>query len=57
MTQLEESEKHWGENLKRLIDEIGLIELDYSEIEDPVKWVKHVRDVQDKKRLGDWIDS
>ena len=51
---LEEIEPHWGKNLQRVIDEIGIVELDYPEIEDSVDWVKHIRNVQDKKRLSDW---
>jgi uncharacterized protein YhaN len=50
----EDSEQHWGQNLQRVIDEIGIVELDYPEIEDSVEWVKHLRNMQDKKRLSDW---
>jgi hypothetical protein len=50
----EDTEQHWGKSLQRVIDEIGIVELDYSEIEDSVEWVQHIRNIQDKKRLGDW---
>lgn len=49
-----ESEKHWGRNLLRLLDELGPIELTHPEIEDPVEWVKQIRREQRQKRLGDW---
>ena len=39
----EQSEGHWGQNLLRLLDEVGEIELDHPEIEDPVEWVKTMR--------------
>lgn len=39
----EEPEEHWGKSLNRLLDEIGLIEFLYPEIEDPVEWVKNLR--------------
>jgi hypothetical protein len=45
---------HWGQNLLRLLDELGPIELTHPEIEDPVEWVKQIRREQDQKRLGDW---
>ena len=45
---------HWGQNLLRLLDELGPIELIHPEIEDPVEWVKQIRREQDQKRLGDW---
>lgn len=44
-TQVEE---HWGENLVRLLDELGTVELDHPEIEDPVEWVKQIRKDQDR---------
>lgn len=47
-------EGHWGQNLLRLLDEIGPIDLIHPEIEDPVEWVKQIRREQDQKRLGDW---
>jgi hypothetical protein len=47
-------EKHWGKNLLRLLDELGPIELDHPEIEDPVEWVKKIRQEQWAHRLGDW---
>ncbi len=47
-------EGHWGQNLLRLLDELGPIELIHPEIEDPVEWVKQIRQEQDRKRLGDW---
>jgi hypothetical protein len=51
----EPPKEHWGKNLLRLLDEIGPIELDYPEIEDPVEWVKQIR--RDQKRNLDWGDE
>lgn len=48
---------HWGQNLLRLLDEIGPIELVHPEIEDPVEWVQQIRKEQRQKRLGDWGDD
>ena len=50
----DEPEEHWGQNLLRLLDELGPIELIHPEIEDPVEWVKQIRREQRQKRLGDW---
>lgn len=47
-------EEHWGKSLNRLMDEIGPIEMNYPEIEDPVEWVKHLRAEERRRRLGDW---
>jgi hypothetical protein len=47
-----EPTEHWGQNLLRLLDEIGPIDLIYPEIEDPVEWVKQIRRDQQQKRLG-----
>jgi hypothetical protein len=47
-------EGHWGQNLLRLLDELGPIELIHPEIEDPVEWVKQIRREQTQRRLGDW---
>ncbi len=47
-------EGHWGQNLLRLLDELGPMELIHPEIEDPVEWVKQIRREQDQKRLDDW---
>ena len=46
----EQPDQHWGRNLLRLLDELGPVELDHPEIEDPVEWVKHIRQEQDKHR-------
>jgi hypothetical protein len=48
------TEEHWGRNLLRLLDELGPIEMKYPEIEDPVEWVKQIRQDEQKQRLGDW---
>ena len=48
------SQEHWGKNLLRLLDELGPIELDHPEIEDPVEWVKQIRKEQRQKRLDNW---
>lgn len=50
----EQPQGHWGQNLLRLLDELGPIDLIHPEIEDPVEWVKQIRREQEKKRLGDW---
>lgn len=42
-----QSEGHWGQNLLRLLDELGPIELIHPEIEDPVEWVKQIRREQE----------
>jgi hypothetical protein len=52
--ETEEPEQHWGRNLRRLLDELGPIEMVHPEIEDPVEWVKQIRREQRQKRLGDW---
>lgn len=49
-----EPEKHWGKNLLRLLDELGPIDLVHPEIEDPVAWVKQIRQEQRQKRTDDW---
>lgn len=44
----EESPKiHWGQNLIRLLEQMGPIELAHPEIEDPVVWVKIIRREQE----------
>lgn len=47
-------EQHWGRDLLRLLDDLGTIEMEYPEIEDPVEWVKQIRRDEGTKRLGDW---
>jgi hypothetical protein len=46
--------EHWGQNLLRLLDELSPLELLHPEIEDPVEWVKTMRQESRQKRLGDW---
>ncbi len=46
--------EHWGQNLLRLLDELGPIEMVHPEIEDPVEWVKQVRREQEIQRGLDW---
>lgn len=53
----EKNESHWGKNLLKLLDEVGPIELIYPEVEDPVEWVKQIRDDDRRRRLGDWGDN
>ena len=48
------SEEHWGQNLLRLLDELGPIEMVHPEIDDPVEWVKQVRREQEIQRGLDW---
>jgi len=48
-----EPEAHWGQNLLRLVDEVGPIDLIYPEIEDPVEWVKQIRRDQQQRRRED----
>jgi hypothetical protein len=50
----DEPQEHWGQNLLRLLDEIGPIEMVHPEIDDPVEWVKQIRKEARQKRLGDW---
>jgi len=50
----EQPEAHWGRNLLRLLDELGPIEMQYPEIEDPVEWVRQIRRDEGEQRLGDW---
>jgi len=42
--------EHWGQNLLRLLDELGPMELIHPEIEDPVHWVKQIRQEQLQKQ-------
>lgn len=53
----ENKTEHWGQSLNRLLDDLGPIELLYPEIEDPVAWVKQLRDDERRRRLGDWGDE
>lgn len=55
--QASEPQEHWGKSLNKLLDEIGPIEFEYPEIEDPVEWVKHLRSERRKKRLGNRDDA
>lgn len=52
-----ESSEHWGKALNKLLDEIGPIDMLYPEIEDPVEWVKHLREENHRRRLGDLADA
>lgn len=47
--------EHWGKSLNKLLDDLNPV-LKYSEIEDPVEWVKHLRSQEQKHRVGDWDD-
>jgi hypothetical protein len=44
----------WGQNLVRLIESMPPIEMTHPEIEDPVEWVKQIREDERRRRLGDW---
>jgi hypothetical protein len=44
---------HWGKELLRVLDEVGPIELDHPEIEDPVEWVKQIRKDQERSIWGE----
>jgi len=50
-------EEHWGNALNRLLDELGPIEFVHPEIDDPVEWVKVMREEAQKQRLGDWGET
>jgi len=50
----DEPTEHWGKALNQLLDKIGPIEMLYPEIEDPVKWVEHLREEKRRRRFGDW---
>ena len=52
-TDAGQSDEHWGQALNRLLDESDPIEMKYPDIEDPVEWLKQVRDKQNRQRLGD----
>ncbi len=52
VSELGDSEEHWGRSLNYLLDEVGPIELKYPEIDDPVEWVKHLRAESRRRRLG-----
>lgn len=45
---------HWGENVLALLETIGPIELEYPDIDDPVEWVKRVRQDQERGRGLAW---
>lgn len=42
---------HWGQSLNRLLQELGSIEMNNPEIQDPVEWVQEQRR-QDTERLN-----
>ncbi|MCX6014047.1 MAG: hypothetical protein NT020_00415 [Chloroflexales bacterium] len=44
----------WGQNIVRLIESMPPIEMTHPEIEDPVEWVKQIREDKRRRRLGDW---
>ena len=44
----------WGQNIVRLIESMPSIEMTHPEIEDPVEWVKQIREDERRRRLGDW---
>jgi hypothetical protein len=44
---------HWGKELLRVLDEVGPIELDHPEIDDPVEWVKQIRQDQERSIWGE----
>lgn len=52
-TQPPAENTHWGRAPNQLLDELGPIDLIMPEIEDPVEWVKALRDHDRKHRLGD----
>jgi len=43
--------EHWGKSLNTLSNEIGVIEMKYPEIDDPVKWVKQLREESRNRRF------
>ncbi len=47
-------DEHWGKQLNGLLDELGPIELSHPEIDDPVEWVKKIRQDQDALHELDW---
>jgi len=44
----------WGQNIVRLIESMPPIEMTHPEIEDPVEWVKQIREDERRRRFGDW---
>lgn len=49
-----EKQLTWGQNIVRLIESMPPIEMTHPEIEDPVEWVKQIREDERRRRLGDW---
>jgi hypothetical protein len=56
MTTSVPSEKHhWGEHLSALIDSLDLSE--WSDIDDPVEWVRQQREAETKRLQAYWDGS
>lgn len=49
-----DSTEHWGQNLLRLVQASDLDNWTDIHIEDPVEWVKHVRQLQAQQRNLNW---
>jgi hypothetical protein len=43
-----------GAEIVALIESMPPIEMTHPEIEDPVEWVKQIREDERRRRLGDW---
>jgi hypothetical protein len=52
-----QSGEHWGQNLVRLLDETGPVELIHPEIEDATEWVRQIRRDQESQRGLNWDDA
>jgi hypothetical protein len=54
---LAEPEKHWGKSLNALIDRLDLSEWEAMEIDDPMTWVKAVREQDETRYDGYWAGT
>jgi hypothetical protein len=46
--------EHWGQKLLLLVEELDMSDWTDIEIDDPVEWVKHIRQEQEKHRGLNW---
>ena len=46
--------EHWGKALNALLDQLDMSDWEALDIDDPVEWVKQLRDEEMRHRLGDW---
>jgi hypothetical protein len=48
------SEEHWGKHLVQLVEELDFTGWSYIDVDDPVEWVRRVRQDQAARRGLDW---